>query len=173
MRKGLSVSRGGSGMYLSIASKSSSIGLQAASSAGFSRAGFEEPRITGTSSPGKPYFFRAPPRAAELLAWLGVDCVTLANNHALDYGPRALRDTRMYLGNAGILTVGAGVDTESARTARVLPVDGLLVGVLGVTDHPADFAAGRSGPVLPTRICVEGFRGGYVIESMNCRSGWT
>ena len=37
-------------------------------------------------APGKPFFFRAPPRAVELLALLGTDCVTLANNHALDYG---------------------------------------------------------------------------------------
>jgi hypothetical protein len=38
---------------------------------------------------GRPFFFRAPPRAVELLALLGTDCVTLANNHALDYGVAA------------------------------------------------------------------------------------
>src|SRR6266568_8114249 len=31
--------------------------------------------------PGKPFFFRAPPAATRLLTRLGVDCVTLANNH--------------------------------------------------------------------------------------------
>jgi poly-gamma-glutamate synthesis protein (capsule biosynthesis protein) len=92
--------------------------------------------------PGKPFFFRAPPRAAELLAWLGVDCANLANNHALDYGPLALRDTRQHLGNAGVLTVGAGVDVESARSWRTIDVAGLRLGVLGVTDHPPAFAAG-------------------------------
>jgi poly-gamma-glutamate synthesis protein (capsule biosynthesis protein) len=92
--------------------------------------------------PGKPFFFRAPPRAAELLAWLGVDCVNLANNHALDYGPLALRDTRQHLGNAGVLTVGAGVDVESARGGRVLDAGELQIGVIGVTDHPPAFAAG-------------------------------
>src|SRR5919201_464166 len=40
--------------------------------------------------PGKPFFFRAPPAATGLLRRLGVDCVTLANNHALDYGAEAL-----------------------------------------------------------------------------------
>jgi poly-gamma-glutamate capsule biosynthesis protein CapA/YwtB (metallophosphatase superfamily) len=35
-------------------------------------------------APGKPFFFRAPPQAIELLTLLGVDCLTLANNHALD-----------------------------------------------------------------------------------------
>ncbi|HWT23633.1 MAG TPA: CapA family protein, partial [Solirubrobacteraceae bacterium] len=43
--------------------------------------------------PGKPFFFRAPPVAAERLAELGVDCVTLANNHVLDFGTEALADT--------------------------------------------------------------------------------
>ena len=44
--------------------------------------------LRGTRWParGKPFFFRAPPAAVDVLARLGVDCVTLANNHALDYG---------------------------------------------------------------------------------------
>ena len=42
--------------------------------------------------PDKPFFFRAPPVAVEVLRHLGVDVVTLANNHALDYGPVALLD---------------------------------------------------------------------------------
>jgi poly-gamma-glutamate capsule biosynthesis protein CapA/YwtB (metallophosphatase superfamily) len=37
--------------------------------------------------PGKRFFFRAAPAAAERLAQVGVDCVTLANNHVLDFGP--------------------------------------------------------------------------------------
>jgi poly-gamma-glutamate synthesis protein (capsule biosynthesis protein) len=57
-------------------------------------------------APGKPFFFRAPPRAVELLALLGTDCVTLANNHALDYGVDALADTLAHLGTAGIAAVG-------------------------------------------------------------------
>ena len=36
---------------------------------------------------------RAPPERAEDLHHLGVDCVTIANNHMLDYGPDALLDT--------------------------------------------------------------------------------
>src|SRR5918994_5335893 len=55
--------------------------------------------------PGKPFFFRAPPVAAELLAEIGVDGVTLANNHALDYGEQALLDTLEHLSAAGIASV--------------------------------------------------------------------
>ena len=53
-------------------------------------------------APNKPFFFRAPPRAIELLAHLGVACVTLANNHALDHGEEALLDTIDHLRAAGI-----------------------------------------------------------------------
>jgi poly-gamma-glutamate synthesis protein (capsule biosynthesis protein) len=97
-------------------------------------------------APGKPFFFRAPPTAVETLRLLGVDCVTLANNHALDYGEEALADTLRHLGNAGIATVGAGGDVESARAHAVLEHHGVRLAVLGVTDHPADFAAGPSKP---------------------------
>jgi poly-gamma-glutamate synthesis protein (capsule biosynthesis protein) len=98
------------------------------------------------AAPGKRFFFRAPPRAVELLVLLGVDCVTLANNHALDYGVNALADTLDHLAAAGIATVGAGADLEQARRPAMLTAGGLRVAVLGITDHPADFAAGPDRP---------------------------
>jgi poly-gamma-glutamate capsule biosynthesis protein CapA/YwtB (metallophosphatase superfamily) len=94
-------------------------------------------------APDKPFFFRAPPRAVELLAHLGVDCVTLANNHALDYGEEALLDTFDHLRAAGIAWVGAGVDIEAARTPRVLQAGGARLGIVAFSDHPAEFAAGQ------------------------------
>jgi poly-gamma-glutamate synthesis protein (capsule biosynthesis protein) len=91
--------------------------------------------------PRKPFFFRAPPVAVEVLRHLGVGCVTLANNHALDFGAVALSDTFRRLTDAGIAWVGAGVDARTARAPVVLERDGWDVGIVGVTDHPADFAA--------------------------------
>jgi len=96
--------------------------------------------------PGHLFFFRAPPPAVECLAELGVGCVTLANNHALDFGPLALLDTLDHLARAGIACVGAGANTSEARRPAVLSVRGVEVAVLGVTDHPADFAAGPDRP---------------------------
>jgi poly-gamma-glutamate capsule biosynthesis protein CapA/YwtB (metallophosphatase superfamily) len=96
--------------------------------------------------PRKPFFFRAPPVAVEVLAQLGVDCVTLANNHALDFGTEALVDTFHHLADAGIAWVGAGTDEVSARTPVVLERGDGRVGVVAVTDHPADYAAGRDRP---------------------------
>jgi len=97
-------------------------------------------------SPDKLFFFRAPPVAVEHLVRLGVGCVTLANNHALDYGPEALLDTLDHLRSAGVAVVGAGADLTAARAPALLDAAGVRVGVVGVTDHPADFAAGPGRP---------------------------
>jgi poly-gamma-glutamate synthesis protein (capsule biosynthesis protein) len=96
--------------------------------------------------PGKPFFFRAPPVAAEVLRRLGVGCVTLANNHALDYGTDALLDTVRHLTDAGIASAGAGPDAAAARAPAVLRARELTVGVVALTDHPADYAAGPDSP---------------------------
>jgi poly-gamma-glutamate synthesis protein (capsule biosynthesis protein) len=93
-------------------------------------------------APGKPFHFRAPPAAVRTLNHLGVSCVTLANNHALDFGREALRDTLRHLEDGGIAAVGAGPDQETARRPVTLEASGFHLGVLGLTDHPADFAAG-------------------------------
>jgi len=98
------------------------------------------------ADPRKPFFFRAPPAAVEVLTHLGVDCVTLANNHALDFGTAALADTLDLLHAAGIETVGAGADVDEARRPAVLETNGFRLGIVGVTDHPADYAAGPGKP---------------------------
>jgi poly-gamma-glutamate capsule biosynthesis protein CapA/YwtB (metallophosphatase superfamily) len=97
-------------------------------------------------APGKPFFFRAPPAATRLLAHLGVTCVTLGNNHALDFGADALRDTFDHLAAADIAWVGAGQDLHRAREPIVLTAAGFRLAVIGFTDHPDDFAAARDRP---------------------------
>jgi poly-gamma-glutamate capsule biosynthesis protein CapA/YwtB (metallophosphatase superfamily) len=96
--------------------------------------------------PRKPFFFRAPPAATEVLTRLGVDCVTLANNHALDYGAEALLDTLEHLRAAGIGYVGAGADVAAARAPLTLDADGFRLVVLGCADHPREYAAGPATP---------------------------
>src|SRR5690606_22644023 len=97
-------------------------------------------------APGKPFHFRAPPAAVETLTWLGVTDVTLANNHALDYGTEALTDTRRLLTEGGIRVIGAGDDHDQAWAATSIESAGLRVAILGLTDHPRDFAATPSRP---------------------------
>jgi poly-gamma-glutamate synthesis protein (capsule biosynthesis protein) len=98
------------------------------------------------SERGKPvpkvFNFRAPPAAVETLLHLGVDCVTLANNHALDYGPDALLDTFAHLREAGIAWAGAGENDKEARTPTVVQE----LGIIAFCDHEPGFAAGPDRP---------------------------
>jgi poly-gamma-glutamate capsule biosynthesis protein CapA/YwtB (metallophosphatase superfamily) len=103
-------------------------------------------RGTPWPDPLKPFFFRAPPAATEVLKQLGVDCVTLANNHALDYGPEALLDTFEHLSSAGVDWVGAGRNLEEAQAPALLEANGLRLAVLGCSDHPREYAAQPDAP---------------------------
>jgi poly-gamma-glutamate capsule biosynthesis protein CapA/YwtB (metallophosphatase superfamily) len=96
--------------------------------------------------PRKPFFFRAPPAATEVLTRLGVDCVTLANNHALHFAPEALLATLEHLRAAGIASVGAGRNVQEARRPAILEADGFRLAVLGCSDHPPEFAAAADSP---------------------------
>jgi poly-gamma-glutamate capsule biosynthesis protein CapA/YwtB (metallophosphatase superfamily) len=96
--------------------------------------------------PGKPFFFRAPPLAAERLAELGVAAVTLANNHVLDYGHSALADTLERLAAAGIAAAGAGADEDAARAGATLCAAGRRLRLVAVSDHPRSSAAGKRRP---------------------------
>ena len=116
--------------------------------------------------PRKPFFFRAPPLAAELLARIGVDCVTLANNHVLDYGPEALLDTFEHLAAAGIAWVGAGPDAATARAPRMLAARGMRLAVLGAAEHPEEFAAGLNHPGIAYADLREGAGGDWLAAAV-------
>lgn len=68
----------------------------------------------GSAREGKKFTFRAKPENVVMLDDMGVDIVSLANNHAYDYGPEALMDTVDILKNAKIPFVGAGYNLEEA-----------------------------------------------------------
>jgi poly-gamma-glutamate capsule biosynthesis protein CapA/YwtB (metallophosphatase superfamily) len=94
---------------------------------------------------GKPFFFRAPPPAVESLRAIGIGAVSLANNHALDYETEALEDTLGLLGEARIPFAGAG-DLPDARSGVVLEAADRKLGLLALSDHPAEFAATADSP---------------------------
>jgi poly-gamma-glutamate capsule biosynthesis protein CapA/YwtB (metallophosphatase superfamily) len=100
----------------------------------------------GAPAPRRAFHFRAPPAAVDALAHLGVDCVTLANNHALDFGPEALLDTFEHLRTAGISWVGAGQDEQQARLPALLEAAGEQLRIVAFSDHPAEYAAAPGRP---------------------------
>ena len=94
----------------------------------------------------KAFYFGAPPAAVEALVGAGVDLVSLANNHSLDFGRQGLIDTLALLREHGIAAAGAGRNVEEALTPVVVDRAGIRFGMAAYCDHQEDFAA---GPELP------------------------
>jgi poly-gamma-glutamate capsule biosynthesis protein CapA/YwtB (metallophosphatase superfamily) len=101
----------------------------------------------GERWPDKVYYFRAGPAwALPALETAGVSAVSLANNHALDFGATALRDTLAGLDRRGIGAVGAGPDRDAAVAPAVVDIGGVTVALVGLTDRMPAFAAGPGRP---------------------------
>ena len=89
--------------------------------------------LGGTPVPNKQFHFRSPPGWAARLGDAGVDAVSVANNHALDYGPGALAETVANLRAAGVAAVGAGANRADALTPVTMFVGGVRVALLAAT----------------------------------------
>ncbi|MCC6731417.1 MAG: CapA family protein [Chthonomonadales bacterium] len=82
----------------------------------------------------KPFVFRGDPGSARGLRDAGIDVVSLANNHTLDYGRTGLADTMDALRVAGVGWVGAGATLRAARRPLVRRVGALRVGFVAMSD---------------------------------------
>lgn len=81
--------------------------------------------ITDTAAPvNKQYTFRTDSENTAFWSKLGADVVSLANNHALDYGAAGLADTMTALDAAGIETVGAGQTIADASAVHYADLGG-------------------------------------------------
>ena len=86
---------------------------------------------------GSIYSFRAEPEAIEGLTFAGFNLISLANNHAFDYGREALEDCLAKLSKAGIDYVGAGFNEGEAyggRTPVIKEIEGTKIGFLAYTN---------------------------------------
>ena len=86
----------------------------------------------GTPQP-KTYHFRAPTSAYTALRSAGIDAVSIANNHTLDYGQVGLLDTLDSARAAGFPVVGAGHNTEEAYLPLLTNVRGVRVAVVAMS----------------------------------------
>lgn len=87
-----------------------------------------------TESPHNKLVFTAPPAAAAALARGGIDIVSLANNHAWDYGKVGLFETFDHLQRERVAWVGAGKSKEQAYAPVLVERDDFTVAFLAVTD---------------------------------------
>lgn len=82
---------------------------------------------------GKTFTFCSKPGNVKLLSQMGVDIVSLANNHAYDYGQDALLDSLDTLDGEGIARVGAGRNLEEAMAPVYFDINGTKIGILAAT----------------------------------------
>ena len=87
----------------------------------------------GTAAEDKQYTFRVDPRYSTLLTDLGIDLVSLANNHVLDYGTDVLNETFDVLTQKGIVYAGAGKSPEEASALRTFTVGDSRYGFLAAS----------------------------------------
>ena len=93
-----------------------------------------ETAITTRGTPvSKQFVFRAPPSAFTALKGAGIDVVTAANNHGIDYGQVGLQDSLDAARTAGFPVVGVGRDADAAYRAKVFTVRGTRVAFIGAT----------------------------------------
>jgi poly-gamma-glutamate synthesis protein (capsule biosynthesis protein) len=93
----------------------------------------------------KKFRFRADPEVAPALKESGINLVTLANNHIMDFGEQALLETLQHLDSAGIGRFGAGKNLAEARTAVHCTIKGKRFAFLGYSlTQPTGFFAGSS-----------------------------
>ena len=111
-----------------------------------------ETTVTTRGTPQhKHYVFRAPPSAFQALRAAGVDVVTMANNHGMDYGLVGLRDSLAAATAARFPLVGIGRDAAQAYAPWMATVGGQRIAILGATQvlEPGLQAAWTAGPHKP------------------------
>ena len=93
----------------------------------------------GTRHPTKPIVFRGRPTNVSGLVDAGIDVVSLANNHVIDYGLSGLQQMDSVLDVNGIQRSGAGANEYEARLPLFRLKSGLNVAFLSMCDRNGQY----------------------------------
>lgn len=110
---------------------------------------------TGGSPEPKAFNFRVPPAALSALSAAGVDAVTMANNHGMDFGAEGFSESLLIRSTSqeshGVAVVGIGGHEDDAYSPYVTEVKGQRIGLIGVNDvfDSTLEAAWTAGPEKP------------------------
>ena len=88
--------------------------------------------VGGTPAP-KDFTFQAPPAALEAYRSAGVDVVSAANNHGMDYGVESLRQTLQAEIDSGFPIIGIGANETEAYAPLIADIRGQRVAVVAAT----------------------------------------
>jgi poly-gamma-glutamate capsule biosynthesis protein CapA/YwtB (metallophosphatase superfamily) len=107
-------------------------------------------------------FMIAEPRIAEDLKWAGVDVMSLAQNHSMDWGAPGMLSTIKACDEAGIARAGTGRDLEEARGPAFVEKDKGRVALVSISSGniasewaglPKGSIPGRPG-INPIRVAM-------------------
>lgn len=117
----------------------------------------------GTPTEGKTFTFRADTSTVSYLEDMGIDIVSLANNHSYDFGEAGLLDSLDTLKGAGMPYVGAGRNLEEASKPVYFIAGDIKIAIISATqierlDNPdtkgaTDTAPGVFRCLNPARLC--------------------
>jgi hypothetical protein len=97
---------------------------------------------------------RVRPSMISVFSDCGFNVVSLASNHAMDWGIDAMLDTRDNFHERGIQTTGAGANIDEARRPAIFECDGIKVAILAycsILNEGYAATAHRAG-VAPLRV---------------------
>lgn len=93
----------------------------------------------GSPHPTKSVVYRGSPDNVSGLVYAGIDRVSLANNHVLDYGWAGLDQMLGVLEQNGIVHSGAGIDSYQAYTPSFINRSGLNLAFLASSDRTGQY----------------------------------
>lgn len=107
----------------------------------------------------KTFHFRSDAKNVAVLKAAGLDAVSLANNHTLDFGHRAMREMLRLLDEGRIAHSGAGESLVAAAAPAVMGAGGLKIGWISFTDNQPEWEATENdGGIFFVPIDVRGKR---------------
>lgn len=106
-----------------------------------------------TSNADKAITFKSDPGIARSLAEVGLDVVSIANNHACDFGAEGMFDTINALEQAKVAAIGGGRNVDDAFEPVIQEIKGLKIAHFGISSTlPPGFAAAANRPgIAPIR----------------------
>lgn len=96
-----------------------------------------------------------PPSHVQALKYAGFQCVTLANNHFLDYGEVGVRDSIATFDALGIEHVGGGVNLKEAAQILYKKIGDKTLAVINCCEHEFSIASNNSGGSNPLNPIVQ------------------
>lgn len=111
-------------------------------SADYSIVNFESPVVKGDAKPIEKQGpnLKCTPKTVKALQWAGFNCMTLANNHFLDFGSKGVQDTITEIELFGLDHVGGGHNLTEAGLTLYKIIEGQTLAIINCCEHEFSIA---------------------------------